>query len=313
MKIGQIKRVPLNSVWKHEALDFTTWLQDNLDIVNAATGLSITTAEKEQAAGPFRADLVAQDASDHYIIIENQYGKTNHDHLGKLITYVSAFGAKAGVWIAEEPRPEHVHAVTWLNETQLGDFYILKAEAIVIETEQGQSAPAPLLTLIVGPSAETKAIGATKDRISDVKLVLREFWTQLLEHAKSHSRLHANLNPTTSNWVATSIGKSYLMLTYVVGASNSRVELYIDKPQNPSVNAAAYDHFLNYKEQIESTFGNALEWQELEGKNACRICYRMESGGYKSPPETWKEIIHEMVHAMVRFASALQPFVKNCP
>ncbi|MEY2840252.1 MAG: hypothetical protein RJB60_2551 [Pseudomonadota bacterium] len=102
--IGKLQRVPLREVWKHEAYDFTQWLQQNLDVLNTALGLNLVNAEREQAAGSFSIDLVAEDDGGGTVVIENQLEKSNHDHLGKLITYVTAMQARAAVWIISEPR-----------------------------------------------------------------------------------------------------------------------------------------------------------------------------------------------------------------
>lgn len=97
--IGKLQRVPLREVWKHEAYDFTQWLQQNLDVLNTALGLNLVNAEREQAAGSFSIDLVAEDDGGGTVVIENQLEKSNHDHLGKLITYVTAMQARTAVWM----------------------------------------------------------------------------------------------------------------------------------------------------------------------------------------------------------------------
>src|SRR4030095_4288756 len=86
--IGKIVRRPLREVWKHEALDFTTWLVENIDVLAEALDVPLQDAKREQAAGDFSVDLVAEDGNGHTIIIENQLERSNHDHLGKLITYL---------------------------------------------------------------------------------------------------------------------------------------------------------------------------------------------------------------------------------
>src|SRR4051812_41481425 len=125
--IGKIRRVPLREVWLHEALDFTTWLEQNVDVLNDVLDISLENVEREHAAGSFSVDLVAEDEAGNPVVIENQLEKSNHDHLGKLITYLAAMEAKAAIWIVSEPRPEHTRAIGWLNESS-ADFYLLKVE-----------------------------------------------------------------------------------------------------------------------------------------------------------------------------------------
>jgi RecB family endonuclease NucS len=126
MSIGKIERVPLRQVWRHEALDFTTWLEQNIDALSEVLDLSLSSAEREQSAGDFSVDIVAEDGSGNTVIIENQLEQSDHDHLGKLVTYVSMLEAKAAIWIVAAPRPEHVRAVAWLNEGSSAAFYLVK-------------------------------------------------------------------------------------------------------------------------------------------------------------------------------------------
>ena len=124
-EIEKLQRVPLREVWRHEAYDFTQWLQENLDILNDTLDLELTSAEREQAAGAFSIDLVAENNDGQIVIIENQLEKSNHDHLGKLITYLSAREASGAIWIVKEPRQEHINAMAWLNESSNADFYLV--------------------------------------------------------------------------------------------------------------------------------------------------------------------------------------------
>lgn len=187
--IGKIERISLRKVWKHEAYDFSQWLQDNIDVLSEVLDIELTAPETEQPAGTFSVDLVAEDDSGNLIIIENQLEKSDHDHLGKLITYLVAIGAKAAIWIVADPRPEHVSAITWLNESSLASFYLLKLEAVAI----GKSEPAPLLTLIVGPSEESREVGKAKKELAERYFIRHEFWGQLLEKASTRTKLHQRL------------------------------------------------------------------------------------------------------------------------
>ena len=178
--IAKLERVPLSEVGWHEALDFTRWLEENIDEVNEVTDLKLSGAKREQSAGNFRVDIVAEDADGNPVIIENQLGKSDHDHLGKVITYLVALEARAAVWIVSQPRAEHVGAITWLNESSNAAFYLLKVEAGKIDNSES----APLLTLIIGPSEETKVIGKKKKEIAERHIIRERFWTTFLDSAK---------------------------------------------------------------------------------------------------------------------------------
>ena len=89
--LGVITRVDnLRSIWPDEARDFTPWLakEENLKLLGDAIGLDLVLEEKESAVGAFSADIfVKEEGTNRRIIIENQLEATDHDHLGKLITY----------------------------------------------------------------------------------------------------------------------------------------------------------------------------------------------------------------------------------
>jgi len=306
--IGKIERVPLREVWKHEALDFTQWLQNNLDVLNGATGLNMMTAEREQSAGKFNVDLVAEDSDGATIVIENQLERSDHDYLGKLITYLAAFNAKSAIWVLPEARPEHIAAVAWLNESTSAAFYVVKAEAIRIVGEDGVgSASAPLMTLLLGPSPESNAIGNVKKELVQRHEERRQFWKSLLERLPSRTKLHANLSPTADNWIGTSFVKSWLGLNYVIEMNRTRVELYIDRGVSPEDNQQVYDHFYTHRKEIEDAFGGELSWELLEGKRACRIAARFDSGGYRSPVDQWPSIQEDLINAMIRFEKSIRP------
>jgi len=157
------------------------------------------------------------------VIIENQLEKSDHDHLGKVITYLVAMGAKTAIWIVSEPRPEHIASISWLNESSTANFYLLKLEAIKI----GDSPPASLFTVIVGPSEEGKEVGKAKKEIAEPYEIRKRIWKQLLETAKT--KIHANISPSQHNWVGASAGKQGLGFNYVLRKNESQVELYIDR------------------------------------------------------------------------------------
>lgn len=305
--ISKITRLPIRAAFPHEAHDFTVWLQENLDILNDILGTTLTSAEREQNTGNFRVDLVADDQSGRKIIIENQFGGSNHDHLGKLLTYLVAFGAAAAIWIVEDPRPEHVGVINWLNESSDAEFYLVKLEAIRID----DSPAAPFLTRIVGPSAETKAVARTKqefsERLDENNSLRLEFWKALLAHAKTRSQLHAGISASASSFVGTSSGG--LSFFYAIGNHHSMTTLYIDRGrENVAVNKEIFDQLFARKEEIEREFGGELAWGRLTEKRASRIDYRINDGGLLDQ-EKWDAIIEAMVDAMIRLHRALKPAI----
>jgi len=307
--IGKIKRIKLRKVWPHEAHNFTTWMQDNLDIINDLLEINITNAEREKSVGSFNVDLVAEDENGNPVIIENQLEKSNHDHLGKVITYLTAIQAKTAIWIVSDPRPEHANAVMWLNESTSASFYLLKIEAIQI----GESDPAPLLTLIAGPSEVTREAGIQKKEIAERNILRKKFWSSLLEKAKEKTKLHALISPSWDNWVGTSSSLGGLgCYNYTVLRHGATIELYLDGGNGSAErNEAAFSYLEEHKDTIENDFQNPLEWQLLEGKRACRIRYDIPGTGYRDDEAKWPELHDKMIDAMIRLENACRPHIKS--
>lgn len=304
--IGKLERLPLREVWKHEAYEFTPWLQENIEELNSALDLNLVNVDREQEAGDFSIDLVAEDGSGGTVIIENQLEKSDHDHLGKIITYLTAMSARTAIWIVSDPRPEHVAAIAWLNESSSANFYMVKLEAVSIE----DSPAAPLFTLIVGPSEEAKDVGQTKREISGRHILRKRWWTMLLERAAKVTKLHEHITPTEDYYAYVNAGISGLSFGYNVKQEECSVELYIGKDSEQE-NKLIFDQLYEHREVIEQVFGGPLDWQQLEGKRTCNIYYVRKGGGYRSPEDQWPEIQDSIVQSMIKLEKALSPFLKQ--
>jgi hypothetical protein len=305
MSIGRIERVELREVWRSEPRNFTTWLQDNLDVLNEHLDFELTQADREQPVGTFNVDLIAMDTHGRTVAIENQLGKSDHDHLGKLVTYLSNIEAKVAIWIVSNPRPEHVTAINWLNQYPDVEFYLFKLEAVKIADSQ----PAPLLTLIAAPSDEVREVGSAKMKISESQSAYRRFWTTLLERARARTKLHSTISPSDYLWIGTSSGKRGLGFNYVIWKQGGAAELYIDRGKGAGdENKTIFDTLFAEKAPIEKEFGGTLEWQRLDSKRACRIRIAFDDlPGLQADPEEWSNTQDAMIDAMIRLEKALAP------
>jgi Domain of unknown function (DUF4268) len=304
--IGKLTRVELREVWKHEARGFSQWLQNNIEVLNEALDLKLVNVDREQHAGDFSIDLVAEDESGGTVVIENQLGKSDHDHLGKLITYATALDAKVAIWIVSQPRPEHVAAVTWLNEAGSVAFYMVKVGAVKID----KSPAAPLFTLIVGPSEEGEEVGHTKKEIVERYGIRRRWWTMLLKRAAAKTKLHAHISPTESSWISAASGCPGLYYNYAVLKQACRIELAIDRGKgSDKENKHLFDQLAAHRKAIEIAFGAPLSWEQAEGMRACYIRYTGDFGGWRSSEDQWPQIQDSIIDAMIRFAAALQPLI----
>lgn len=220
-------------------------------------------------------DLVGEDLAGNPVVIENQLDRNDHDHLGKLITYLAAFEAKTAIWIVSEPRPEHVGAITWLNEAGSGaSFYLAKVEAIRI----ADSPPAPLLTLITGPSAETRHVGAHKQERAERLDHRQAFWRALLERAGAQRHPHSGVSAGTDSWLGAGSGLSGVHFTYTVRQHDSAVQVLIEGP-DAEMNLRVFDQLAAERPNIEADFGQPLEWERMEGRKKCAIGVTLGLGG----------------------------------
>lgn len=303
--VGKISRLPLRDVWPRGETEFTEWLRDNIDVLNEVINITMSGAEIEQPAGNFFVDIVAEDEAGGVVIIENQFEKSDHDHLGKILTYKVAREASTAIWVVADPRPEHISAISYLNESTDASFYMLKVEAIRI----GDSSPAPLLTMIVGPTEEAREVGESKKEWAERHTLRYDFWQQLLERAKVKTRLHSTIGPSRYNWIGTGTGKSGILLNYSIREHSGQVELYIDRGDgSQEENKAIFDKIAGRKEEIELDFGGPLDWQRLEAKRACRIRKVIDIGGYRDK-ERWPEIQDAMIDAMILLNQALKKHI----
>lgn len=167
MKIGKLIAVDLREVWEHEAEDFTHWLAENLEPLSEAIELPLDLVEVEKKVDDSRfcIDILAEDDSGDRVIIENQLEKSDHSHLGQIITYATNMDAKTVVWITKTPRQEHINAINWLNEFCDKKFFLVKVEAYQID----DSSPAPFFKVICWPSEESKTLGRSKKSLDLVR------------------------------------------------------------------------------------------------------------------------------------------------
>ncbi len=300
--IAKLERVPLREVWRHEAYDFTQWLEENIDVLSDAIDVALDNPEREKKTeSTFSVDLVAEDQDGRTVIIENQLEKSNHDHLGKVITYLTAMQAQIAVWIVADHRPEHVAAIAWLNESTSADFYLVKLEAIRI----ADSPPAPLLTVIVGPSEEGKSVGRSKQELNERDGERQRWWSALIQHPDAD--LHRHLTPGKHSWIGLGSGLRGVGFNYITRKDNSGAELYIDRGKDFSrENLAIFDQLYAVKDEIEAACGGPLSWQRLEGKRACRIRADID-GGYRNPEAEWPDIHTSMTAAMNKLVDAIRP------
>ena len=307
MQLGKIKEVPLREIWKHEQYDFSDWLskEENISELSEVLGLSLVDIEKEKPVGSYSCDICCRDElTDKVVIIENQLEPTNHDHLGKIITYASGLNASVIVWIVESAREEHASAIEWLNKHIDAniDFFLIEIHAVKI----GDSLPAPMFKIIEQPNDFNQQIKEISKRDSMTESMTRriEFWTMLNDVIAERGKPINPRKPSTNAWYGVSIGSSdcHMNIVLVNMEGHIRIELLI--PDNKELFEKLYQN----KNDIESKMECSLIWQKLEDKQASRVSLRIEGLDYNNQ-SNYKELMNKAIDAVLKFKSTIKKYL----
>ncbi len=271
INLGRLKEIKdLRKVWPHEALDFTPWLaeEDNLALLADAVGLEITIDETESGVGDFNVDIYATETgTDRKIIIENQLEDTNHDHLGKLITYASGKSADIIIWVVKRAREEHRAAIEWLNNHTDENIAFFLVEIKLYQI--GGSDIAVKFEVIEKPNDWTKEI--KRHTGSSPTLQARyDYWISFNDYAFANNHFVKEFNKrkaSTEHWMTMSVGSSacHININQIRKDNLIMVEWYISDDKE------LFHKFYSHKTEIETDMGMKLDWRELPDKKASRI------------------------------------------
>lgn len=308
MELSRLTKVQLREAWPHEASDFTNWLaeEENLQLLSDEIGIDISLVETEASAGRYYVDILAEEeTTGRKIVIENQLEATNHDHLGKLITYASGFDAEIVVWIVKNVRDEHKQAVDWLNEHTDDKINIF---AIEMELWQiGESPYAPKFQLLSQPNDWAKAVKSSsgQSQLTDTKLMQLDFWTQFKAFVATQESDLRLRKAYPQHWHDVSFGSSKAHLSLIMDTRNEQIrcELYIPGCKE------LFGELSGRQEQIEAALDYDLEWMELPGKKASRIraARPMDVGN----SELWTEYFEWLLEAAQLFQSVFSPHIRE--
>ena len=270
MDMGRLRLVQLREVFNHEAHDFTPWLarEENLEELGKALHLDLELEGTEVDVGPYKADLVARDGDDK-VVVENQLTSTNHDHLGKTLTYAAGLQAKTIVWIAESFTEEHRQALDYLNEVTTEDLRLFGIEMRLFRI--GDSAPAPQFQIVSRPNDFVRAVSASRSSrraMTETKQLYLEFWKGWKDYVSARRTSIRAHTPHPRYWSNLSIGRSGFHLALTASAQRRfiRCELYL---KSAAANEA-FSQLEAQKAQIEEITGPLVR-MALPGKQACRI------------------------------------------
>lgn len=314
--LGRLERVDLRTAWIGEARAFTPWLAspDNISLLGEAIGIELEVDSQEKDVGPFRADILCRDTvNNHFVLIENQLERTDHAHLGQLLTYAAGLEAVTIVWIASRFTDEHRAALDWLNNgTNTGiNFFGIEIELWRI----GSSPMAPKFNVVSQPNDWSKAVrqqasSSQSTPMTEFQRLHLEFWTQFRQFLEDRGSPIRTQRPSTDHWTDVAVGRSnfHLSATNAMRDNNSAVSLILSGPD-------AKPHFkliqLRHRDVVEermSPFGPA-EWRLLPGRKVSTI--KIARASTPSNPATWPALNEWMAGALETMDALFRPIVKT--
>ncbi|GJJ80074.1 DUF4268 domain-containing protein [Pasteurella canis] len=304
MKLGKLTEVNIRELWKHEQYDFSAWLskEENVEMLSEEIGLTLTDINQEVFVGSYRCDLVARDETTGIkVIIENQLEATNHDHLGKIITYASGLDANVVIWIVKEAREEHRSAIEWLNNKTTKDisFFLIEIRAYKI----GDSLPAPKFVMIEKPNdfVKTANVSAESLELSKSQAERLNFWNKFNEIVGIRNKPFNIRKATTDHWYDVALGTSeaHISITLVNKIKSIGIEIYIND------NKELFDKLNLVSGEIHEELGFNMDWQRLDNKKASRIIYYINGLDFDNQ-ENYDALINEVIDKTIAIRSVFK-------
>ena len=265
--LGRLEKVDIKTVWKTEYSHFTPWLakEENIAILGDELKIDLEVVEMEKSVGPFRADILCKDTgTDKYVIIENQFGKTDHTHLGQIMTYASGLDAFIVIWIAENFTEEHRAALDWLNNItdQNIEFFGIEIELFKI----GESSTAPMFNMVSKPNTWSKSIKKSSSNIqlTDTKIFQEQYWQAMKDYVETQTVSFRMQKALPQHWTNISIGKSNYKLCAIANSRDKWIAV-----QLVVYGVDSLENFRKLRENYESDslliLSKEIEWLEKDG------------------------------------------------
>ena len=307
MKLGKFKELDVRKVWAHEQYDFSKWLalEENIKELGETLNLSLTDVETEKFVGAYRCDILCKDElSGKTVLIENQLEPTNHDHLGKIITYASGLDAAVVVWIVSSVRDEHASAIEWLNKNTTDDlaFFLIEVHAYTI----GDSLPAPMFKIIEQPNdfAKRAKVLSKGSELNESQTKRLEFWNMFNDVLEASGKPFNKRKPSTDHWYEVAIGSSqcHISIDLVNKEHKIRVSLWITD------NKDLFDSLYENKEEIEAKAGMPLRWNRLDNKKASLIAADIKGLNFLDQ-SNYDYLMKTAIEYVVKLRTAFTPFI----
>ena len=281
-ELSRLKPVELRCIWATEDQHFTPWLaeEENLAFLGETLDMELELEGQEISVGDFRADILCRNTADgSRVLIENQFEKTDHKHLGQILTYTAGLDIHTVIWIAEEFREEHRAALDRLNEITDEHYQYFGIEIKVWQIGDSACARAPQFEIVSSPNDWSRTVNrdtqrAVRDDLSETQLMQKKFWEEFVEHLRVHESSLSPPRPNPQSWMTFRIGRSNFHIAASLSIQRRDISIWLRMKKKD-----ATAHFYLLKEQqekIEKEFGEPLEWNELPNTESSRISLRKE-------------------------------------
>jgi hypothetical protein len=311
MKLGRLEKLDLRTYWKREDTDFTPWLanEKNIQLLSETIGIELEVQGQEESVGPFSADILCKDTiNDHYVLIENQLEKTDHTHLGQLMTYAAGLDAVTIIWIAQKFTEEHRAALDWLNRITDDTFTFFGIEIELYKI--GESKPAPMFNLVSKPNDWAKQVkkSTTNQPATETKLLQREYWQGLKDYMENNRSFVKMQNPLLQHWTNIAIGKSNFHLSASVNSRENSISIWL--------NILGKDAKENYRKLYEIAYENSLTeisnelvWDKMEGRKMSAVILKHNADFSKK--SDWTNQFAWFKEYLEKFTKYYKPNIKK--
>ena len=310
--LGRLTKLDLREYWEREDTHFTPWLaeEENISLLSDAIEIELEVQDQEARVGPFRADILCRNTSDDtLVLIENQLEKTDHTHLGQLLTYASGLDAVTLVWVVQTFTEEHRAALDWLNRISDEKFHFFGLEIELWSI--GGSDAAPKFNVVAKPNDWSKTVKeaaeTVRSKMTPWQHTQLEIWEAFGYHLENNKIDFKPPKPSASTWMGYGIGKSGAGLIVSFTKFEALVHVQINNSAHPEWFAALQTNL----SEIETSLGFSLDWQDRADMKYAYIITKRDAD--MEDRSSWPDIFDWMSKSMTAVRSTFRPYVKDLP
>lgn len=311
MKLGRLEKLDLRNYWKREDTDFTPWLanEENIQLLSETIGIELEVQGQEESVGPFSADILCKDTiNDHYVLIENQLEKTDHTHLGQLMTYAAGLDAVTIIWIAQKFTEEHRAALDWLNRITDNTFTFFGIEIELYKI--GDSKPAPMFNLVSKPNDWAKQVkkSTSNQPATETKLLQQEYWQGLKDYMENNQSFVKMQNPLLQHWTNIAIGRSNFHLSASVNSRDNSISIWLNIQGDVAKENFDKLHEMAYENSLIE-ISNDLVWDKMEGRKMSAVILKHNADFSKK--SDWMNQFSWFKEYLEKFTKYYKPKIKK--